>query len=258
MKKIGLILLATMMLLTLVSPAAANGPTGLIGIYSVAACQDTTTVAVSGTASASTNRIKAWLYKQDDNGGWTVELARVVTGNFDNGDFVIPIVLNYFGDSVDGGTPLEIVVKLQSRSGNSWVDVGSTSTIVNASDRSCQNKCSATINTIDRAPADGVITVRSHYGSFFRPEGWLHSAMPIQAGQRAFYSVVGLPCNWTIRAWYYPATGKDRTPRMLPAQYWPSEFGATSDDGAIPYTAIFAKGIKATAPLEPGDPYAPK
>ncbi len=258
MKKIGLILLTTMMLLTLASPAAANGPTGMIGIYSVAACQDTTTVAVSGTASAATNRIKAWLYKQDDDGEWDVEMARTVTGEFNSGDFMIPIALNYFSHSVDGGTPLQVVVKLQSRSGNSWVDVGSTSTIVNASDKSCQNKCSTTISTFDRAPADGVITVRSHYGSFFRPEGWLHGAMPIKAGQRAFFSVVALRYNWTVRAWYYPATGKDRTPRMLPAQYWPDEYGATSEDGAIPYAASFARGIKATAPLEPGDPYAPK
>ena len=129
---------------------------------------------------------------------------------------------------------------------------------MNASDKSCQNKCSATISSTDRAPADGVITVRSHYGSFFRPEGWLHSAMSIKAGQRPFYSVVGLPCNWTIRAWYYPATGKDRTPRLLPAQYWPYEFAATSENGANPYTTSFAKGLKATASLEPGDPYTPK
>ena len=259
MKKTGLILLTGVILLTLVSPVGASGPTGMIGIYSVAACQDTTTVAVSGTASAATNRIKAKIYEQNDKGEW-IELASTVTSNFNSGDFMMPLVLDYFGKSVDGGTPLQVVVKLQSRSGNgsSFVDVGSASTILNASDKNCQNKCSTTINTTDRAPADGVITVRSHYGSFFRPEGWLHSAIPIKAGQRAFYSVVALRCNWTVRAWYYPATGKDRTPRMLPAQYWPYEFGATSEDGAIPYTASFAKGIKATAPLEPGDPYAPK
>ncbi len=63
-------LLTSVMLLTLVSPVAASGPTGMIGIYSVAACQDTTTVAVSGTASAATNRIKAWIYKQNNNGEW--------------------------------------------------------------------------------------------------------------------------------------------------------------------------------------------
>jgi hypothetical protein len=212
---------------------------------------------VSGTASAATNRIKAWLYKQNDKGEW-IELARTVTANFNSGDFMMPLVLDYFGKSVEGGTPLQIVVKLQSQSGGSFVDVSSTSTVVNASDKSCQNKCSMTLSTADKAPVSGVITVRSHYGSFFRPEGWLHSAVPIKAGQRAFYSVVGLPCDWTVRAWYYPATGKDRTPKMLPAQYWPNEFGATQQDSAIPYTTSFARGLKATAPLEAGDPYAPK
>lgn len=256
MKKTGLILLAGV-LLTLASPAAANGPTGLIGIYSVAACQDTTTVAVSGTASAATNRIKAKIYEQNDKGEW-IELASTVSSNFDSGDFLMPLVLDYFGNAVEGGAPLQVVVRLQSRSGNSWVDVGSASTILNASDKNCQNKCSTTISTADRAPANGVITLRSHYGSFFRPEGRLHSAIPVKAGQRVSYAVVALPCNWTVRAWYYPATGKDRTPRMLPAQYWPYEFGAASEDGAIPYATSFSKGIKATAPLEYGDPYAPK
>ena len=257
MKKIGLMLLASVVLLALVSPVAASGPTGLIGIYSVAACQDTTTVAVSGTASAATNRIKAWLYKQNDKGEW-IQLANTVTSNFTGGDFLMTLVLDYFGKAVEGGTPLQVVVKLQSMNGNSFVDVSSTSTILNASDKTCQNKCSATINTTDIAPANGVITVRSHYGSFFRPEGWLHGAMSVKAGQRAFFTVVGLPCNWTVRAWYYPSTGKDRTPKMLPAQYWPNEFAATQDDGANPYTTSFIKGLKASSPLEPGDPYAPK
>jgi hypothetical protein len=257
MKKTGMILLTGVMLLALAGPAAASGPTGVIGIYSVAACQDTATVAVSGTASAATNRIKAKIYEQNNKGEW-IELASSVSSNFDSGSFLMPLVLDYFGNAVEGGAPLQVVVRLQSRSGNSWVDVGSDSTIVNASDRNCRDKCSTTISTADRAPADGVITVRSHYGSFFRPEGRLHSAIPVKAGQRVSYAVVALPCTWTVRAWYYPATGKDRTPRLLPAQYWPNEFGATSEDGAIPYATSFVKGIKATAPLEYGDPYAPK
>jgi hypothetical protein len=257
MKKVGMMALALVVLLTLVSPVAATGPSGMIGIYSVAACQDTTTVAVSGTASSATNRIKAWVYKLNNDGEWVL-LANTVTSNFNSGDYLMPIVLDYFGKSVEGGTPLQVVVTLQSRSGNSFVDVDSTSTTLNASDKDCQNKCSTTISTTDRAPAGGVVTLRSHYGSFFRPEGWLHSAVPVHAGQALHYSVVALPCNWTVRAWYYPATGKDRTPRLLTAQYWPDEFGATSEDGAIPYATSFAKGLKATAPLEPGDPYAPK
>ena len=257
MKKISMMLLTMVVVLTLVSPVAANGPTGSIGIYSVAACQDTTTVAVSGTASAATNRIKAWVYKQNNKGEW-IELASTVTAEFSSGSFMMPLVLDYFGKQVEGGTPLQVVVKLQSRNGNSYVDVGSASVTLNASDKTCQNKCSVTISTMDRAPVDGVITVRSHYGSFFRPEGWLHSAMSVKAGQSAPYAVVAFPCNWTVRAWYYPATGKDRTPKMLPAQYWPNEFAATSQDGANPYTTSFAKGVKATAALEADDPYAPK
>ena len=185
MKKVSILLLTVVLLVSTVAPASASGPTGTMGIYSVAACQDTTTVAVSGTASAATNRIKAWLYKQNDKGEW-IQLGNTVTGNFNSGDFMMPLVLDYFGNSVEGGTPLQVVVKLQSQSGSSFVDVSSTSTIVNASDKSCQNKCSLTISTSDRAPANGVITVRSHYGSFFRPEGWLHSAVPVKAGQRAF------------------------------------------------------------------------
>jgi hypothetical protein len=257
MKKISLIGLTLAVLLALAGPAAASGPTGLIGIYSIAACQDTATVAVSGTASAATNRIKAWIYKQNSKGEW-IELANTVTAEFNSGNFMMPLALDYFGKQVEGGTPLQVIVKLQSRSGNSYVDVSNASTTLNASDKTCQNKCSATISTADGAPANGVITVRSHFGSLFRPEGRLHSATPVKAGQRAFYTVVGLPCNWTVRAWYYPASGKDRTPKMLPAQYWPNDFAATTDDGANPYAASFAKGLKATAPLEPGDPYAPK
>ncbi len=257
MKKFCMMTLTLVVLLTLVNPVAASGPTGTIGIYSVSACQDTTTVAVSGTASSATNRIKAWVYKLNKEGEW-IELAHTVTSNFSSGDFLMPIVLDYFGKSVEGGTPLQVVVKLQGRSGNSFVDLGSTSTILNASDKDCQNKCSATITTTDRAPADGVVTLRSHYGSFFRPEGWLHSAVTVKAGQALHFSVVALPCNWTVRAWYYPATGKDRTPKLLTAQYWPNEFAATTEDGANPYTTSFAKGLRPTAPLESGDPYVPK
>ncbi len=261
MKKLGSLLLIVIMLLSLASPVTAapttTGPTGVLGIYSVSACQDTTTVAVSGTSTNATNRIKAWIYKQNDKGEWGL-LASTVTSQFSSGNFMMPLVLNYFGKAVDGGTSLQVVAKLQGLSGSNYVDLSSTSTILKASDANCQNKCSVTINTIDKAPADGVITVRSHFGSFFRPEGWLHSAIPVKAGQRAFSAVVALPCYWTVRAWYYPATGKDRTPKLLPAQYWPNDFAATLDDGANPYTASFAKGVKATSPLEPGDPYAPK
>ncbi len=257
MKKISVWLLTIVVLLSLAGPAAASGPSGVIGIYSVAACQDTTTVTVSGTTTYATNRIKAWVYKQNDKGDW-IELAKTVTSDFTSGDFMMSLVLDYFSKTVPDNTPLRVDVKLQGRSGSGFTDVGAVSSYLNATDKLCQNQCSATISVIDRAPADGVITVRSHYGSFFRPEGWLHGAVPVKAGQRPLFSVVGLPCNWTVRAWYYPATGKDRTPKMLPAQYWPYEFAATTQDGSNPYATSFARGLKATAPLETGDPYAPK
>ena len=257
MKKISVLLLIVVLLLSLVGPVAASGPTGLIGIYSVAACHDTATVAVSGTTTYATNRIKAWIYKQNDQGEWIL-LASTKTGNFSSGYFLIPLVLDYTGNSVDGGTPLQVVVKLQGLSGNSFVDVSSATTYVNAADKDCQNKCSVTVSTADRAPADGVVTLRSHYGSWFRPEGWLHSTMSVKAGQSLLYSTVGIPCGWTVRVWYYPSAGKDRTPKMLPAQYWPAEFAATTDDGANPYATSFVRGLKATAPLEANDRYAPK
>ena len=258
MKKFCMMTLTLVVLLTLVSPVAANGPTGAIGIYSVSACQDTTTVAVSGTTTYATNRIKAWVYKLNSNGDWVL-IADTVTSNFSSGDFLMPLVLNYFKRSVSGGTALRVDVQLQGSSSKGFSNVGGVvSAYVNASDIDCKDKCSVTISSTDRAPVNGTVTLRSHYGSFFRPEGWLHSAMPVKAGQSLHYSVVALPCNWTVRAWYYPATGKDRTPKLLTAQYWPNEFAATGEDGANPYTTSFAKGLKPTAPLEPGDPYAPK
>lgn len=257
MKKMSVILLTIGVLLALVSPVTATGQTGMVGFYSVSACQDTATVAVSGTSTYGTNRVKVWLYKQNDSGDW-IQLADTLSGDFGSGDFLIPLMLDY-SHAVEGGTPLRIDAQLRGSTGKGFSDVGGrVSTYVNATDKNCQNKCSVTISSVDKAPADGVVTVRSHYGSFFRPEGWLHSAMPVKAGQPIHYSVAAISCNWTVRAWYYPSTGKDRTPKMLPAQYWPDEFAATTEDGAIPYAASFAKGLKATAPLEPGDPYAPK
>ena len=81
--------------------------------------------------------------------------------------------------------------------------------------------------------------------------------MPVTAGQKLQNTFPALPCNASARIWYYPSTGKDRTPKLLPSQYWPDGFGL-SGDPAIVYATSFAKGVKATAPLEPDDPYAPK
>ena len=256
MKKTGLMLLTVVLLLTLASPAAASSPTGSIAVYSVAVCKDTALVTVTGTTTYATNRVRVRINAPDSKGAYYMH-KETYSGNFGSGDFVLPIVVSYSRRGLDEGTLVYIDVQLQS--GGSFVDVGPELTVsATVTDRLCKDKCAVTVASFDRAPANGVITVRTHYGSFFRPEGWLQGAMPVKAGQRAFFTVAGLPCNWTVRAWYYPATGKDRTPKMLPAQYWPNEFAATQQDGANPYATSFAKGLKATAPLESGDPYAPK
>lgn len=258
MKKMSVMLLAVVVCLTLIGPAAASGPTGYAGIYSVAPCKDTTTVAVSGSSTYATNRLEVRLFTPNSNGEYEL-LRETTTGNFGSGTFLMPITLKYVQEAQDEGTILYVEVQLQASSGNGFVDVGAMATTkVAVEDRYCQGKCSVLLNSTDAAPANGVVTLRSHYGSWFRPEGRLYSAIPVRAGQKLFYSVVGVSCDWSVRAWYYPAAGKDRTPKMLPAQYWPHEFAATTEDGAIPYTTRFAKGLAATAPLEPDDPYAPK
>ncbi len=258
MKKLFMVVMLIGLLVLIVSPAAAATPTGSVGIYSVAACRDTTTVAVSGTSSYATNRIKVKVYVQNDKGQYDLR-NNVTSDNFGSGAFMLPLTVDYSNKPVDEGRSLYIEVKLQGSSRGGFTDISVTSIYTTAADKYCQNKCSITITTSDRAPVNGTVTVRSHFGSWFRPEGWLHSAMPVNAGQALHYAVVGIPCNATVRAWYYPASGKDRTPKMLPAQYWPdSDFAATTADGAIPYAATFVKGLPATKPLESDDPYAPK
>ncbi len=258
MRKIGVMLLAVAVCLTLVGPAAASGPTGFSGIYTVAPCKDTTTVTVSGSTTYATNRIKVRLYVPDSNGVYQ-EFQVVKTDNFTSGSFILPVTIDYAGKTLTEGTQMQVEVHLQGLNGNSFVDVGPVSTTtVTVQDRYCIGKCSVLLSSTDVAPANGTVTLRSHFGSWFRPEGWLQGAVPVSAGQRLSFTVVGAPCGWAVRAWYYPATGKDRTPKMLPAQYWPYEYAATTDDGANPYTTRFAAGLRATAPLEPGDPYAPK
>jgi len=51
MKQGSMMLLTIVVLLTLVMPAAASGPTGSIAIYSVAVCKDTALVTTTGTTS---------------------------------------------------------------------------------------------------------------------------------------------------------------------------------------------------------------
>lgn len=244
------------LLLVLAGPAAAQS--GSVGIYSVAACKDTTTVAVSGKSDYATNRVKVSVYVQDAKGNYNLR-AEIVSSTFGSGSFLLPITVDYSHKSVAEGTSLRIDVKLQRQSGSGFSTVsGPVSTFVAAADKYCQDKCTVTITASDRAPTKGTLTLRTHFGAWFRPEGRLYGAIPVNAGQILHATVVGVPCDAAVRVWYYPATGKDRTPKLLPAQYWPNEFAATTADGAIPYTTSFSKGLLATKPLESDDPYAPK
>jgi hypothetical protein len=256
MKKISLMLLASAVLLTLVSPAAASGPTGSLAIFSVAVCKDAAVVTVTGTTTYATNRVRVRLNAPDGNGKYYLH-KEVYSGNFGSGDFVLPIVASYSQQQLADGKLVYIDVQLQAMSGNNFVDVGpQLTTSATVSDRLCKNKCLVTVASSDKAPVNGVITLRTHYGSFFRPEGRLYGVMPVSAGQRLQNTFPALPCNASARIWYYPSTGKDRAPRLLTSQYWQGGFGLRGDP-AIVYSTSFAKGAKATAPLEPDDPYAP-
>jgi hypothetical protein len=258
MRKLWLLTTVLGLWLSIAGPVSAATQPGFIGVYSLAACKDTTTVAVSGTSIYATNRVKVSVYVQNSDGDYVFRRS-VTSDNFSSGDFLIPLTVDYSDKKVAEGTALRVDVKLQRQSGGSFTTIsGPISTYVSAADRSCKDKCSVTITTLDRAPANGTITLRTHFGDWFRPEGRLYGAIPVSAGQRLHNTVVGVPCNATARVWYYPATGKDRTPRLLPSQYWPVDYGVSEQDGAIPYAASFARGVPATKPLEADDPYAPK
>ena len=257
MKRLFSILTVIVAALLAVVPASATAPTGAGGIFSVAACKDTTTVAVSGASGWATNRIVVNIYYLNSQSKW-IWLQQATSGNFGSGDFIVPVAVDYSKKAVAENTTLQINVELQRLSGNRFVDFATDTTTLTVADKNCVNKCSVTVTTNDRAPVNGVITLRSHFGAWFRPEGRLYSAIPVNAGQIARITTVAVSCDATVRAWYYPASGKDRTPKMLPAQYWPGEFAATTADGSIPYATSFAKGLPATRPLESDDPYAPK
>lgn len=252
-----LILIAALVGLT-ASPIDAAALSGSVGIFTTAVCKDTATVAVSGSSDWATNRVKVRIYKQDSDGNYNW-FASTTSDNFGSGSFVVPVEIDY-GKAIPDGTSLRIDVELQHQggTGGGFYIAATASTYVSVADKYCFNKCSVTITTSDRAPASGTITLRSHFGSWFRPEGWLHAAMPVNAGQALKTTIVGVPCNVTVRAWYYPSTGLNRTPKMLPSQYWPNDFAASTSDGALPYATAFVKGQAATQPLESDDPYAPK
>lgn len=231
--------------------AIAGASNGSIGIYDVAVCRDTTTVAAVGSAAYATNRVGVAVYFRNAEGK-EVLLRQAYTGAFGPGPVSVALTLPYAGAAIAPGTLLRIEVRLQRLSGSAFIDVSVASQHVWTPDKNCFGECSITVDTSDRAPADGVVTLRSHYGTWFRPEGWLHGAMPVQAGHSARLTFVSVPCGWTVRAWYYPRTG-DTTPQMLPAQYWPHEFQANILDGTNPYVTTFGAGLPATDPLEADD-----
>ncbi len=258
MRKLGLIgLIVGVWLATVLPVTAAPLASGTVGVASAAVCKDTANIAVAGTAAYATNRVKVRLYKQESDGSFSW-FRSVTSESFGSGSFMLALTLDYSANAVAAGRLLRVDVLLQRLSGSSFVDDSFASTFVTAADRSCKDTCSVTVSTTDRAPANGTITLRTHFGSWFRPEGRLYGAMPVKAGSVVQFTVVGVPCGASARAWYYPATGKDRTPKMLPAQYWPNEYAATELDGSNPYATSFARGVAATMPLESDDPYAPK
>jgi hypothetical protein len=228
-----------------------------VGIYSIAACKDTTTVTLTGSSTYSNNRLDVGIYYKNDK-GQDVLLRQTFTSAFGSGAFTLAVTLPYLANNRHEGETLRVEVQVQRLSGNTYVDVGPlVAQTVTVADKYCFDKCTVTVDTSDRAPAAGTLTIRSHFGSWFRPEGRLHGAVPVSANQKVRVAFVGLPCDWTVRVWYYPKTG-DKTPKMLPAQYWPNEFQANDLDGTNPYTTAFSKGLKPTHPLESDDPFVVK
>jgi hypothetical protein len=257
MKKLSLTLAVFGLMLALVGPAAAAS-TGQVGLGHVFACKDMATVSVSGTSSYAVNRVKVRVFVRDSAGAYTLR-GKAFSGNFDRGDFSLDVIVDYSTKAADAGADVRIDVQLQRQSGGGFVDLGnSVSAYTQAADQYCRGRCAVTINSTDKIPVKGTITLRTHFGSWFRPEGRTYGTLPVKAGTVLRATFAGLPCGMTARVWYYPASGKDRTPRLLPAQYWPDDFGIDSATDGVVYVTSFAKGLPATKPLESDDPYAPK
>ena len=237
-----------------VRPVPAQATSTSISIHSAAACKDTTTVAVIGTTGFASSRVQVQLFFRNALGQYVYK-AGFTSNPFDAGPISMAVELNYAREPVSAGSLLRVDVRLERLSGGSYVDVlGVVSLTTTAADRSCVEACSVTVDTTDAAPSDGTLTLRSHYGSWFRPEGRLQGTATVGAGRPLRATFVGIPCGWTVRPWYYPKTG-DTTPKMLPSQYWPSEFAATVADGTNPYTTSFAQGVPPAHPLEANDPF---
>lgn len=104
MRRFGLSSVIIGLLLAVVLPvSAAPLAAGSVGIVTVV-CKDTATVAVSGTASYATNRVKVKLYKQNTDGSY--ELFRTVNSeNFGSGDFMLAVLIDYSTNQVRSRRP---------------------------------------------------------------------------------------------------------------------------------------------------------
>ncbi len=227
---------------------------GITGVYSMVACRDSATVVVDVYSPFATNLVRAKVSFLGDDGAYKY-LAQEKSSPFGAGYSRVMVTVLYTDHQVNAYTSLRLDVQLKRSYGSGWADVGGPAILyTSAADRQCAGLCSVVVETTDRAPADGTITLRGRYGSWFRPEGALLGAMSVMRGARATLTYAGLPCDWTVRAWFYPKTG-DTTPQMLPSQYWPGEYQVTVSGGTNPYVTSFAAGLPATAPLEEDDPY---
>ena len=257
MKKLSLTLAVFGLMLALVSPAAAAS-TGQVGVGDVFVCKDMASVSVFGTSIYATNRVRVRVFVRNSQGEYTLH-ARASSEDFGSGDFSLGLLVDYRAKTVADGTDIRIDAQLQRKSGGGFANLGdSVSTYTQVTDQYCRDRCAMTLSSADKIPASGVLTLRTHFGSWFRPEGRTYGTLSVNAGAVLRATFIGLPCGVTARVWYYPATGKDRTPRLLPAQYWPADFGVDSATGEVVYVTSFARGLPATRPLESDDPYAPK
>lgn len=228
--------------------------TGWVSINNVVACKDNATVSVTAYGTYKKNKVRAEIFYIDSNGK-DHSLAKVATPDFGVGESRMMISLPY-DTRVNAYTNIRLEVQLKGGDGSTYVDVGPEIVYyTQAADKNCDGLCSVIVDIRDAAPADGTVTLRSRFGSWFRPEGALIGAQPVTAGDTAVLSYIGVQCDWTVRAWYYPKTG-DTTPKMLPSQYWPSDFQANGLNVSNPYVTYFANGLPATKPLEEDDPFA--
>ena len=253
-KRVVLVVVLGLSLLAAVGVSAEEN-VGWTTVNGVTACKDSATVVADVYSTYASNLVRVRVYYLNEDGEYQA-LAVAKSGIFGAGNSRVMVTVPYADRSVAAGTSLLLDVQLKRSYGvNAWADLGAPVLYyTSAADKDCTGRCGLLVETSDGAPADGTITLRSRFGSWFRPEGALLGASPVTAGYRAKLVFAGLPCDWTVRVWYYPRNG-DTTPRMLPSQYWPGEFQITALDLSNPYVTSFAAGLPATAPLEEDDPY---